>query len=98
MSSYNSDGEWAYTLFGGVRHWRNRSSLMDGRLAALAICYASPGWFSEWRGQGNQEEYEKCASLPACKNCVKRGAPDESSLSSGSSDSTTLQQVSSDRS
>lgn len=70
--------EWRYSPFNpACRHAfdRDGTSIHGG---TAAICGQLAPWFSDWRGTGNQQEYEKLASLRPCKNCVKRGAPEGS--------------------
>ncbi len=58
--------EWRYLPNGRVVH------ALTGTSDAGAVCgvYALPA--SEWRGTGNQNEYEQAAALPKCRRCVAR--------------------------
>jgi len=59
--------EWRYTTTGSKRHLVNvffRS--------ASTVCGIQAWTFDYWLGAGSQEEYEKVASLPNCRSCVRQ--------------------------
>lgn len=51
-----------YLRRGKVSHAVNRA---DGHVMSVCGLYAWPAWL----GTGNQDEYEKAATLPECKRC-----------------------------
>ncbi len=59
--------EWLYLKNGKVAH---AISTFNGRsFSAECGMYT----FGFWRGTGSQAEYDKAASLPKCKSCLKHG-------------------------
>lgn len=62
--------EWRYLTGGDVTHaLRRRSRGLD----VLSRCGREPRWFDPagWLGTGNQQEYERAAQLPKCRQCDK---------------------------
>lgn len=57
-----------YLWHGKVRHLLIDASMLT------AECGVSPLWYdsAQWRGTGNQEEYETLRSLRNCQQCYKR--------------------------
>jgi hypothetical protein len=43
-------------------------------LVSVALCGLWAWHEHLWRGTGSQDEYERAASLPTCKNCARRVA------------------------
>ncbi len=60
--------QWRYTSFGHSSHL-----IAEGRL--VAICGRSPSWYAKWHGSENDER-ERCAALPKCRDCLKKYAHD----------------------
>jgi hypothetical protein len=57
---------WRYLPDGRVRH------LVDvSHRDASAVCGRGPWVHDQWRGTGAQREYERCAALPPCRNCLR---------------------------
>lgn len=77
---------WRYLLGGRVLHaleWAGARYAICGRGNPLTVQrYVSRldvrRSLDNWRGTGNQDEYERAAVLPRCKDCVRmlRGAGD----------------------
>lgn len=61
--------EWRYIYRGAVAH---ATGLKDTTPRAIALCGVGPQWSAAygWLGTGNQEEYERVASLRKCKRCT----------------------------
>lgn len=57
---------WRYLLTGNCTH-----ALRQGDRVAVAECGVG-GWMSEWLGTGGQGEYERAATLPRCRRCVRK--------------------------
>lgn len=57
-----------YLPYGRVAHAFSRMSTI-GQRTNDAVCGASTWDNVEWRGTGSQDEYEKAATLPRCRNC-----------------------------
>lgn len=60
--------EWRYLRYGKYLH------LVDDAESTHcpAACGLPPSWFREgWLGTGNQEEYERAATLPRCRRCLR---------------------------
>lgn len=53
-----------YTRGGRVAHLV-RVEAAQGR----ALCRRQPDGFEDWRGTGDQVEYERAAALPLCRRC-----------------------------
>lgn len=70
--------EWRY-LGTKQAYARHALSRVGGKLATIALCGVSPLWYSPdgWFGTGSQAEYERRATLPACRRCLALGATDE---------------------
>ena len=63
--------EWFYLAAGQVTHARERHG---GGLSAIAVCGQGTRWWvgnDDWRGTGNQDEYDNARDLPKCKRCTK---------------------------
>lgn len=58
------DQEWRYLPYGRVRHALIHSN--EARAYCGAVAYPA----SDWRGTGNQDEYERVAGLPMCADCA----------------------------
>ena len=75
-------GQWAHAVVDDEQtpypyawgYLNDRAKVRHVRVKGLntAVCGTSPGWWSgDWRGTGTQAEYERCALLKSCGNCVK---------------------------
>ena len=81
-------GEWRYLPGGSVRHALGAVGLSIGSTAA---CGRTPGMFAarwagdSWYGTGSQLEYDRCAALRPCRDCLRRGyAPSPAPPTTGS--------------
>lgn len=63
------DQEWRYLPYGRVRH------AIIGHDKTRAYCGAQIRPADEWRGTGNQDEYERNAALPMCAQCAAMLGP-----------------------
>jgi hypothetical protein len=59
--------EWRYLVKGRVIHAINDDEVKSWM---RAWCGARPPLGDDWRGTGNQAEYERAALLPCCKLCL----------------------------
>jgi hypothetical protein len=59
------DEIWRYTYMG------ERTHFLVASYDRVARCGVSVINSSEWFGTGSQEEYDKAASLPKCKKCLR---------------------------
>lgn len=62
--------EWRY-----LRRGKHLHLVLSGTSTHCgAACGAMPSWApgEGWLGTGNQEEYERAATLPKCKRCLQR--------------------------
>jgi hypothetical protein len=63
MADTPPEHSWHYTRHGQSRHLLTRGD-------PEAACGRDPGGLAAWYGTGSQAEYETCAALPACRNCI----------------------------
>lgn len=59
------DEIWRFTYMGTRTHFLFNSNENVSRCGVGVIVN------TEWRGTGNQEEYDLVDSMPKCKNCLK---------------------------
>jgi hypothetical protein len=57
---------WRYLDTGAVTHAIGPGAMRDAAACGLG------GWPSEWLGTGNQQEYERAATLPKCRLCLRK--------------------------
>lgn len=62
---------WRYLRGGKVKHAVGQG--VSGWVERVSDCGVGLDLFDDWRGTGNQEEYEEVARRPACKRCVAMG-------------------------
>lgn len=55
--------EWRYVPRGRVAH-----AIPFGESYSKSLCGLYP-WTTGWMGTGNQDEYDRAASLPVCQRC-----------------------------
>lgn len=72
--------EWRYLPRGTVVHAIHR---LGGGIAATALCGTGPWCASEWLGTGRQDEYERAATLPACRNCLRAAGRNPADYTTG---------------
>jgi len=67
-----SDYERRYAPTGKVAHLLRPHYYGDHVSTVLCGLWA---WHASWwRGTGSQDEYERAAALPVCKNCERKAA------------------------
>lgn len=67
VARYLDSLEWRFLHCGRCSHGFTAGPNDNTR----AACNLSPSWFRGWMGTGNQNEYERCAALPRCRNCIR---------------------------
>ncbi|HYJ33800.1 MAG TPA: hypothetical protein VE326_11325 [Candidatus Binatia bacterium] len=62
---------WRYLETGMIAHALAAGA--HGGLNRVAACGMFPrGYWSEWLGGGSQREYERAATMPKCRRCMRR--------------------------
>ena len=79
MATSRSYVQWRYPAGGRTRHAIDQDSASDPR--AVALCGRVPGLhrWAAWWGTGDQDEYERTASLPSHQGVLWRN-PDPANL------------------
>lgn len=71
MPGMQDQPERRYTRGGGRAHLLAFGTDLNNFPYTPAYCGMEPTWPDKWLGSGTQDEYDRAAELPVCKNCMR---------------------------